>query len=147
MASKSLQQDQGYSALEYGIGFLILVGLILLLILHIRRSSRLEGSSRPSFKVWLQQCLGRQSVEPTSDAEPLSLPNGTSPRIQEVAVMAQPNLILAPEFRSMHKHKCEMDSKVSLESRTEILAIFEKHQVQRVSTSILHYVMLYSYII
>ena len=130
MLSRRLQQQDHDKGI--GIGFLILVVLLLvLIIIYIRRSvSRSEDS--PFFKVWLNR------LQPPSDPpEPLPLPNNgstsSSPtRIQEVALLADPNLILAPEFRSMHKHKCEMDSKIARERRTEILNCFEKHQVQRV---------------
>jgi hypothetical protein len=57
----------------------------------------------------------------------------THPILQEIALMAHPHLILAPEFQAMHQHKYEMDSKVANKRRNEIHQVLEQHSVQRVS--------------
>ena len=130
VSPRRLQQDGSSGC---GIGFLILGALFLVLIVIFIHRRRSPGRSEDSqfFKIW----LGR--LQPPSDPEPLPpLPNNgssTSPTsIQEDALLANPSLILAPEFRAMHKHKCEMDSKIARKRRTEILNSFEKHRVLRV---------------
>lgn len=156
LSSRRLQQDheeqqqeyqqppQGHhtnSALENGIGFLILMVLIAGCIIFIRRYlSRLEEDGTPFFKVWgapLQRPTTSENnvveVPSAGTATTTTTASITHPILQEIALMAHPHLILAPEFQAMHQHKYEMDSKVANKRRNEIHQVLEQHSVQRVS--------------